>query len=240
MICRQGLARIGGAVLLASHVAAGEHAAPEPSRGSNVIYPGARPRAADVRRVEKELEDVTRLLGQARPPQVRLFLYQHAADVAAATGVYAGGVTLPGLGQIHSTAYRLKHELVHLVAMRLGGDPGPFFQEGLAVALGDGGRHNDGRRVDDVARQVLRGRSISQLIAGFGAADPQEAYPLAGSFVRSLLQRHGNQRVVRFFATASSGRSADVFQRVFGESLESAGAQWRARLAGSRALEPAP
>src|SRR6185295_7227116 len=110
--------------------------------------------------VERELRAVARSLGASTLPRIQLFLYEHAADIAAATGVYAGGVTFPGLGQIHSTAYRLRHELVHAVAGGLGGDPGAFFQEGLAVAVGDGGRHNDGRRVDDVARASVRGGAM--------------------------------------------------------------------------------
>jgi hypothetical protein len=180
------------------------------------------------------------MFGQPRPPAVRLFVYQHAADVAAATGVYAGGVTLTGVGQIHSTPYRLKHELVHLVASRLGGDPGPFFQEGLAVAIGDGGRHNDGRRVDDVARRLVRGSSVRELIEGFAAADPQETYALAGSFVGFLLQRHGAQQMARFFSASKGARRGEAFQEVFAESLESAGALWSARLVGRRSPAPRP
>lgn len=192
----------------------------------------------DVDRLERELGDVARMLGESKPPRVQLFYYEHASDIAVATGVYAGGVTFPGLGQIHSTAYRLRHEMVHLVASRLGGDPGAFYQEGLAVAMGDGGRHNNGRRVDDVARDVLRGAPMSELIAGFASANPQEGYPIAGSFMRFLLKRHGYERVVRFFRACAKGRSGDAYQEVFGESVEATGSLWMSRLFGARKPEP--
>lgn len=192
----------------------------------------------NVERLERELGDVARMLGESKP-RVQLFFYEHASDIAVATGVYAGGVTFPGLGQIHSTAYRLRHEMVHLVASKLGGDPGPFYQEGLAVALGDGGRHNDGRPVDDVARGLLRGAPMSELIAGFASTNPQEGYPIAGSFMRFLLKRHGYARVVRFFRACVKERSGDVYQEVFGESVEATGSLWTSRLFGDRKPEPA-
>jgi hypothetical protein len=193
----------------------------------------AQDRAPDVHRLERELRDVARSLGESTLPRIQLFYYEHASDVAVATGLYAGGVTFPGLGQIHSTAYRLRHEMVHVIASRLGGDPGAFFQEGLAVAVGDGGRHNDGRPVDDVARGTLRATALSELIARFASADPQEAYPIAGSFVRFLLKRHGIARVIRFFRGSTAGARGEAFENAFGESVDATGSLWMARLCGA-------
>jgi hypothetical protein len=79
------------------------------------------------------------LLGLSSVPHAELYRYERAEDVAAVTGQYVGGVTYPALRQVHSTEGSLNHEMVHLVAAQLG-DPGTFFQEGLAVALGDRGR----------------------------------------------------------------------------------------------------
>lgn len=63
-----------------------------------------RQRAPDVRHLERELLDVARLPGESRLPRVKLFYYEHASDIAAATGLYAGGVTYPGLGGAWRTA----------------------------------------------------------------------------------------------------------------------------------------
>jgi hypothetical protein len=192
----------------------------------------AQERAPDVHRFERELRDVARALGDSALPRLQLFYYEHASDVAVATGRYAGGVTFAGLSQIHSTAYRLRHEMVHLIASRFGGDPGAFFQEGLAVAVGDGGRHSDGRAVDDVARGSLRATALSTLVARFASTDPQEAYPVAGSFMRFLLKRHGTTRVLRFFKDSTLGARGEAFQNVFGESLDATGSLWMTRLCG--------
>lgn len=239
MTCRQRLAWVACGALGALPADGGERLSFEPPvESAHVTLYAHQGGAPDVQRVERELGDVARMLGESKPPRVQLFYYEHASDIAVATGLYAGGVTFPGLGQIHSTAYRLKHEMVHLVASRLGGDPGAFYQEGLAVAMGDGGRHNDGRRVDDVARGLLHGAAMSELIAGFATANPQEGYAIAGSFMRFLLKRHGSERVVRFFRACAKGRSGDAFQEVFGESVEATGSLWMTRLFGARKPEP--
>jgi len=96
---------------------------------------------------EKRLQRIAQLLGQLVVSRADCYRYERAEDVAAVTGQYAGGVTYPALHQVHSTEASLDHELVHLVAAELG-DPGSFFQEGLAVALGDRGRLG-GRKADD-------------------------------------------------------------------------------------------
>lgn len=217
----------GEAGSLLSFIPAGESA--------HVTLYAQQDRAPDVQRLERELRGVARMLGEGRVPKVKLFYYEHASDVAFATGLYVGGITYPGLGQIHSTAYRVRHEMVHLVASRLGGDPGAFFQEGLAVALGDDGRHNDGRRVDDVVRGAWRGATMQEWTARFEAVDPQEGYAIAGSFMRFLLERHGIARVVGFFRASAIGRRSFAYEQVFGETLEDTGGAWMARLFGASA-----
>jgi len=229
MACRRVLACVACGALGAARADAQALSFSRAGESAHVtVY--AQDRAPDVQRLERELRDVARTLGESTLPRIQLFYYEHASDIAVATGLYAGGVTFPGLGQIHSTAYRLRHEMVHVVASRLGGDPGPFFQEGLAVAVGDGGRHNDGRRVDDVARGLLRGAAMKDLVAGFASADPEEGYAIAGSFMGFLLKRHGSLRVVRFFR--DKGRSGEAFEAAFGESVDATGSLWMTRLFG--------
>jgi hypothetical protein len=102
--------------------------------------------------------------------------------VAADLGEYATGVTLGSLRQIHTVRRECHlHEIVHLVAAQLG-DPGPFFQEGLAVALSGSkwrGQALSGHRLP----ASLRRQKISTLAARFETLPPEVAYPAAGSFV---------------------------------------------------------
>src|SRR5260221_6570203 len=89
----------------------------------------------DVHEVERALCKVQRLLEQKLPGGAEYYRYGTPQEIAANLGEYASGVTLGSLRQIHTVRRECPlHEIVHLVAAQLG-DPGPFFQEGLAVAL---------------------------------------------------------------------------------------------------------
>jgi hypothetical protein len=179
----------------------------------------------DVRRPEEQLARVEAALGHQISSRVDYYVYERPEDIAAATGRYAGGLTFPSLGQVHATPSSQDHEIVHVVAHGLG-DPGPFFQEGLAVALGDRGRWQ-GRPVDRVAKALSRDTTLAALIARFDPADPREGYAVAGSFVGFLIKTHGLPRVSHFFRACQGGRSVDrAFVAIFGKTLEEAGATW--------------
>ena len=178
----------------------------------------------DVRRPEAQLARVEAALGESLSARVDYYVHERPEDIAATTGRYAGGLTLPELGQIHSTSSSQDHEIVHVVAHQLG-NPGPFFQEGLAVALGDHGRWL-GQPVDRVARKVAT-TTIETLIAHFDAADPKEGYAVAGSFVSFLIKAHGLPQVSHFFRACQGERTtATAFAATFGETLEVAGVKW--------------
>jgi hypothetical protein len=179
----------------------------------------------DVRGPEAQLARVEAALGQKISARVDYYLYDRAEDIAATTGRYAGGLTFPELGQIHSTASSQDHEIVHVVAYQLG-NPGPFFQEGLAVALGDHGRWL-GQPVDRVARKIAQATTLETLITRFDGADPREGYAVAGSFVSFLIKTHGLPKVSHFFQACHGERTtAAAFTAIFGETLEVTGAKW--------------
>jgi hypothetical protein len=179
----------------------------------------------DVRRPEEQLARVEAALGHRLSAHVDYYIYDRAEDIAATTGRYAGGLTFPELGQIHSTSSSQDHEIVHVVAYQLG-NPGPFFQEGLAVALGDHGRWQ-GQPVDRVARKIAPSQTLETLIAHFDAANPAEGYAVAGSFVSFLIKTHGLPQVSHFFRACHGERTTSAaFAAIFGETLEVAGAKW--------------
>jgi hypothetical protein len=178
----------------------------------------------DVSGSEKTLRRIAALLGQTEVPRSDVFLHETAGDVAAVTGLYAGGVTYPQAGQIHTTDDARDHEIVHRVAHLLG-DPGSFFQEGLAVALGDKAKWQ-GQQVDRVAKRIAGRVSIQSLIASFKSNDPQLGYAVAGSFVNWLIKTHGIDTVVKFFRASKGEQTSVVFAQAFGQSLDNAGASW--------------
>jgi hypothetical protein len=182
----------------------------------------------DPAKSEKYLAEVQRLLGQKVAGRAEYYRYETPQEIAAGTGTYAEGVTFARAGQIHSTREFHAHEIVHLVAGQMG-NPGAFFQEGLAVALGNGGRWR-GKDVDEVARAAARRVKLTALVASFASQDVDAAYPVAGSFVASLIARHGIARVSEFFRACTGANTADAFARAFGQTLDEAGADWAASL----------
>jgi hypothetical protein len=180
----------------------------------------------DAQKVERYLGQVQQLLGHKVSSKADYYRYGTAQEVAAGTGTYAVGVTLPG--QIHSTEAFHAHEIVHLVAREMG-NPGVFFQEGLAVALGNEAKWN-GKDVSKLARPYAK-VAIAKLVAGFTAMDADAAYPVAGSFVSSLIKAHGVEKVAEFFRSCRSEKELQgAFARTFGQSLDEAGAAWASSL----------
>jgi hypothetical protein len=189
----------------------------------------------DVHEVERSLWKVQRLLGQELPGPAEYYRYGTPQEVAADLGEYATGVTLGSLRQIHTVRRECHlHEIVHLVAAQLG-DPGPFFHEGLAVALS--GAKWRGKALAGVRLPAAwRRQRFSVLAARFERLSPETAYPVAGSFVASLIKTHGVSRVAAFFRACGRAGAPkdDAFRATFGESLDEAGAAW----AEGRALRP--
>jgi hypothetical protein len=186
-------------------------------------------RQISMKESEKRLVQLTRTLGEQSVPSADLYQYVSAGDLASVHGAYAGGLTFPDLGEVHTTPARRDHELVHLVAAQLG-DPGAFFQEGLAVALGDDGRYQ-GQDVDRTAARYARRAPLAELIAAFRASDPGAGYAVAGSFVRDLIRTQGMDRVAAFFRSCKTSPMPAAFEANFGASLDQAGAAWTSRIA---------
>jgi hypothetical protein len=196
------------------------------ARTAHFTFYGRGGANVDAGRTERYVERLEGLLGQRVTGSVEYYRYDNAQEVAAGTGMFAEGVTFPGGHQVHSTLSFHAHELVHLVAGQLG-NPGAFFQEGLAVALGDGGRWR-GHKVDGIAkRSAVARRPLSEIVTGFDALDPEETYPLAGSLVGHLIERHGLPKVADFFRRCTGARDPRaVFADVFGQGLDEAGGRW--------------
>ena len=219
----------------------------EPSRGFRLaaqtphfLFYSRNGESIDVHEVERSLWKIQRLLGQELPGPAEYYRYGTPQEVAADLGEYASGVTLGRLRQIHMVRECPLHEIVHLVAAQLG-DPGPFFQEGLAVALS--GSKWRGQALSRVRLPAaLRRQDVSVLAARFESMDPETAYPIAGSFVAFLIKTYGVSRMAEFFrASGDSGSPPDVaFRSTFGESLDQAGTAWKEGRAVRRESPPPP
>lgn len=181
---------------------------------------------ADVKRTDAFLARMEKTLAQPLAAPISYYTYERPEDIAAQTGVYAYGLTRVGDSAVHSTTTYHPHELVHAVAGGLG-DPGRFFHEGLAVALGDEGRW-DGRAVDAIARARAATIECKQLAKSFDSLPADVAYPVAGSFVKHLIDRDGLPKLIEFFRACPQGVNVDsAFLRTYGRSLQAAFVEWQ-------------
>jgi hypothetical protein len=165
-----------------------------------------------------------KVLGQTLTHKANYYRYSTAQEVAAGTGYYAAGVTFAATGDVHSTEPCHDHELVHLIAGGFGGDPGAFFQEGLAVAVGNKGEWQ-GKSADKVAK--ANAAQVAAMVASFDRFDANTAYAVAGSFVGYLVRTHGMAQVKAFFQSCGPKVDAKVaFAQTFGGSVETVAADW--------------
>jgi hypothetical protein len=93
------------------------------------------------------------------------------------------------------------------------------------VAVGNEGRWN-GQDVNKLAKAAAGRAPLSKLVAGFDRIDPEVGYPVAGSFVASLIKAHGIAKVAAFFRACSSETVDAAFLATFDQSLDAAGSAW--------------
>lgn len=187
----------------------------------------ARPgQKVDVQRVDTRLAELERQLDTVARP-ARYFHHERPEDVAAATGRFASGVTFSS-GEVHATDRASDHELVHVVSNDLG-RPGAFFEEGLAVVLGDECRYR-GEKVDKVAKLVAPRLPLTQIMARFDERQPGTGYAVAGSFVQHLVSSYGLPKLVQFFRATWRNTTDAAFLQVYGRTLDEEGELWQHKL----------
>lgn len=149
---------------------------------------------------------------------------------------------------VHTLWHADNHETIHLLASRFAAPgPVPLFAEGFAVAhqvdpvKGDFAPNWNGRYLPDhIAAFRADGRFVPPhemlTVKTFRAVNDVVSYPIAGSFVRHLLDRFGYEKVKDLFRrgnpndTEATVRS--TFASVFGMTIEQVEADW---LRGGRA-----
>jgi hypothetical protein len=186
----------------------------------------------DAAKNQRFLDEVTAKLGARVEDKKAYYRYQWSEELAFVVGPAAASASgaYMATGDIHSTREHDQHEIVHRAAFAIG-DPGALFQEGLAVELGDQGRFGKAK-VDELARRVAGQVAFRTLLDRFLSVAPELRYPLAGSFVKFLIARHGLPKLSEFFRACPNERARDAqFARVFGVTLDAAGSEWIAALA---------
>lgn len=180
------------------------------------------------------------------PPPIEYNKYRSRAHMGAITGnASTNGYAEPSAMRLHTIWPTDNHEVVHVYAGAWG-SPVALFGEGFAVAhqmnpvTGDFVARWSGTPVHELARRF---RSSGQLppIAdvaetnAFRSHPDGVTYPIAGSFVRFLIDAEGMAAMRRLFGsmgpTAPLSTVRGAFQQVYGFSLEEGERRWLAAIA---------
>jgi hypothetical protein len=136
---------------------------------------------------------------------------------------------------IHTLWPRDAHEIVHAIAAEIGDPHSPLLGEGLAVALSGSWQ---GMPVDAWVRRYHRTSllpGIGALVDDFDSVEERVAYPVAGSFVASLISRRGMQVFLGMYA--ADGRIRERLSTTYRVPLSDLEADWVRSL---DAVDPPP
>jgi tetratricopeptide (TPR) repeat protein len=181
-----------------------------------------------------------------------LFLYPDAELARKITGHRGDGWSYgTTVMEVYGPRRRIdpSHELVHLLASRIGSPP-VLFSEGLATSR-EKEFDNAGRYPADVeawCRGFLREGALIPLVELMEATSlgdeltrPRVAYPESACFVRHLLDRYGWEKFRQAYAELTGSSEPTVqrenlsrFEKIFGESLRQEESEWKEEVSRTR------
>jgi tetratricopeptide (TPR) repeat protein len=205
-----------------------------------------------VLRRERILQRLCREMGVEWSGRAVLFLYPDAEVARKLTGHRGDGWTYGRtVVEVYGARRRIdpNHEMVHLVASRIGAPP-VLFSEGLATSR-EQNFDNAGRYAADVeawCRGYLREGELVPLeelmtvpSLGEDVTRPRIAYPESACFVRYLLEQYGWEKFRTAYAQLAGGEdpalpaeNLERFQKIFGVNFRVAEAQWKENLSRSK------
>lgn len=164
---------------------------------------------------EKGFDLIREFLGLASAERIRLVLFEDGRTKHYETGHQGMGWAFDQtMVEVYNDAQKLDpyHELVHILASRIG-DPPAVFNEGLAVYLSErlgasaleqlgGGKSTILQRLAEIRKQ---GRLIGleELLTfreiGSEESRPDIAYPEAAAFVLFLVERYGKEKLLEVY-----------------------------------------
>ncbi len=247
------LRRLGALVPLAMTVACGSQPiAPGDQlvgrlESAHFVYLHAIGDGVDTVFQERHFAWATRKLELVPDGKLVYHKYRDRAHLERLTGHRTNGFAEPRTYRFHTIWPLDNHEYVHALFTTLVGEPPALFNEGVAVAHHgasvegefDGEPLWNGESVHDLARRFRAQGTLpglSDLVSSrrFRELDDRITYPVAGSFVRFLIDEGGIDAFKHFAAgTDADGDAATVeadFRKAYGESLPAWWERWRAFL----------
>ncbi|HEX5725315.1 MAG TPA: hypothetical protein VFX98_07600 [Longimicrobiaceae bacterium] len=246
---------IAAAVLLAALPACGGDGPSEPggtdrldvrAESEHLVYLSATGDGVDSAWMEGYYDWVTGQLGVDPGVKLEYRKYRDRAHLQRVTGRATNGFADPGTNRFHTIWPIDNHEIVHVLVILEIGHPPALFNEGIAVAhqaLPASGIFHaqwNGRNVHAIAAEHLAANripAVSVLLQSpdFFQLDQGFTYPVAGSFVRFLIDRYGMAPLRTYFGGSTfndaEAKSRSLFAAAYGMTLDAAWAEWRAFLA---------
>jgi hypothetical protein len=193
---------------------------------------------------ERHLAWVTAQLGLTPGAPLEYHKYRDLAHLKRVTGHTQGtGFAEAGTYRFHTIWPMDNHEYVHSLVTTLVGTPPSLFNEGVAVAHHgaslsgsfDGDPLWNGGSVHARVRSIRAANRLPDLddiieSEAFSKKDSDVTYPVAGSFVRYLIDQAGVAPFLEFVAHCPRDASAATvharFRDEYGEELDSWWAAW--------------
>jgi hypothetical protein len=219
-----------------------EAALSETLSSAHYVYHMAAGDVVDSLWQERYYDWVVLQLGVQPNEKLDYFKYRDRAHLQAVTGRATNGFAEPGTTRFHTIWPIDNHEGVHTLVILNIGHPPALFNEGVAVAhqtdpmRGDLTPRWNGQPLHAIARDAdTAGRlpSLAGLLTsrGFFDFDQNLTYPIAGSFVRYLIDMYSLARFKALLAGATfddaASRTETRFFAAYGKTLNSAWAEWR-------------
>lgn len=179
-------------------------------------------------------------------PLLNYYKYKDKHHLTSSTGKNTNGFAEIGTLNFHSIWHPEGHENVHVLVHNEWGHPPALFTEGIAVALAPQaiygfGNFNpeptwNGNKLDEIALSFLEQEQIPDLHAllesnSFHTLDSNLSYPVAGSFVRYLMNEYQLENLKEVFKNTSffdtSQKLITAFSQTYGKELSLCWDEWQ-------------
>jgi len=199
---------------------------------------------------EKGFEDICKFLGKKSSDRITHIFFEDEKTKIQETGHQGMGWAYGNtIVEVCSRLIKLDpyHEIAHIL-MRPYGTPPAMFNEGFAVYISEylganaleylgGEKLKINQRAKDLKNND-QWIPLSQLIAyteiGSIESKSEVAYPLAGSFVKFLVDTYGKEKFLQAYGQLKNSDNADVqrqnikaLEQMYGKSLEQLEQEWK-------------
>lgn len=174
--------------------------------------------------------------------KIQYYKYRDKAHKERLTGTYGNGFAELGTYKFHTIWTAENHECVHVVVTQLIGHPPALFNEGIAVAHSASyyihpnfvpcWNNQDFNKLSKYYKQNGSMPSLDKLLGNktFWEYDSNITYPIAGSFIRFLIDQYGIIKMKSFIAISGFYDSKDKirsnFYGTYGKTIESVWDEW--------------